>query len=303
MDSTAPSPTLLDGNAVADRIRTELEPPVETLTEAGVIPELALISMTSSGAGRTYISMKERACAEAGIRGSVHDIDPGAPAEQLFEHIEELNADPSVDGIAIQTPLPDHVDPHAVARRIEPRKDVEAVHPETLGRLSVGDPTYKPPTPHGIQRLLAAYGIETTGKRAVVVGRSETVGRPMATLLSGRGSGGDATTTVCHSQTTDLAAITRTAELLVVAAGQPELVDARMLSEGVIVIDVGINRVDAGGATAQQVVGDVNFESAAAKADAITPVPGGVGPVTLSMLLYNTVDAASRQSGVDVELP
>ena len=302
-DATAPSPTLLDGNAVADRIRTGLESPIETLSDAGVTPELALVSMTNSGAGRTYVSMKEQACAEAGIRGSVHDIDPTAPAEQLFERIEELNADPSVDGIAIQTPLPGHVDAHAVARRIEPRKDVEAIHPETLGRLSTGDPRYKPPAPHAIQRLLAAYDIETTGRRAVVVGRSETVGRPMATLLSGRGPGGDATTTVCHSHTTDLDAITRTAELLVVAAGQPELVDAGMLSEGVVVIDVGINRVDAGGATAQQVVGDVDFESAAAKADAITPVPGGVGPPTLSMLLYNTVDAASRQSGVDADLP
>ena len=301
-DSAAP-PTLLDGNAVADRIRTGLEPPIETLTDAGVPPELAVVSMTRSGAGQTYVSMKQRACVEAGIRGSVHEIDPDAPAERLFECIDELNADPSVDGIAVQTPLPDHVDARAVARRIDPKKDVEAIHPETLGRLFVGDSGYKPPTPHGIQRLLAAYGIETTGRRAVVVGRSETVGRPMATLLSGRGAGGDATTTVCHSYTEDLATITRTAELLVVAAGAPELVDAGMLSEGVVVIDVGINRVDAGDATGRQVVGDVDFESAAAKADAITPVPGGVGPVTLSMLLYNTVDAASRQSAVDVELP
>lgn len=301
-DAAAP-PTLLDGSAVADRVRTGLEPPVETLTDAGVTPELALVSMTSSGAGRTYVSMKKRACAETGIRGSVHEIDPGAPAERLFECIDGLNADPSVDGIVVQTPLPDHVDAHAVARRIDPQKDVEAIHPETLGRLFTGDPRYKPPTPHGIQRLLAAYGIETTGRRAVVVGRSEAVGRPMATLLSGRGAGGDATTTVCHSYTDDLGAITRTAELLVVAAGDPELVDAGMLSEGVVVIDVGINRVDAGDPTGRQAVGDVEFESAAAKADAITPVPGGVGPVTLSMLLYNTVDAASRQSGVGVELP
>ena len=299
----SPPPTLLDGNPVADRIRTELERPIGILADAGVTPELALVSMTESGAGRTYVSMKQRACAEAGIRGSVHGIDPGAPAERLFERIEALNADPAVDGIAVQTPLPDHVDTRAVARRIDPAKDVEAVHPETLGRLGTGDPEYKPPTPHGIQRLLAAYGIETTGRHAVVVGRSETVGRPVATLLSSRGPGGNATTTLCHSHTDDLGAVTRTADLLVVAAGEPGLVDAEMLSAGVVVIDVGINRVDAGDTSGRQVVGDVDFDSAAESAGAITPVPGGVGPVTLSMLPYNTVDAASRHSAVDVELP
>ena len=299
----SPSPTLLDGNPVAERIRTGLEHPIGTLDDAGVAPKLAVVSMTESGAGRTYVSMKKRACSEAGIHGSVHGIDPGAPAERLFERIEALNADPTVDGIAVQTPLPDHVDTRAVARRIDPTKDVEGVHPETLGRLGTGDPEYKPPTPHGIQRLLAAYGIETTGRRAVIVGRSETVGRPAATLLSDRGPGGNATTTLCHSYTDDLGAVTRTADLLVVAAGEPGLVDAGMLSAGVVVIDVGINRVDGGDTSGRQVVGDVDFESAAEKAGAITPVPGGVGPVTLSMLLYNTVDAASRHSAVGVELP
>jgi methylenetetrahydrofolate dehydrogenase (NADP+)/methenyltetrahydrofolate cyclohydrolase len=298
---SAGEPTVLDGNGVAERIRSGLQSPVETLAEAGVTPELALVSMPASGAGRTYVSMKQRACAEIGLHGSVHELDSDAPEARLLERIERLNADPGVDGIAVQTPLPDHVDARAAADRIDPRKDVEAVHPETLGRLVVDDPGYKPPTPHGIQRLLDAYGIKTAGKHAVVVGRSATVGRPIATLLSGRAPGGDATTTICHSGTDDLAAVTRTADILVVAAGDPELIDAGMLSEGVVVVDVGINRID--GDAPRGAVGDVDFESAATKAEAITPVPGGVGPLTLSMLPYNVVDAASRHAGVDVELP
>ena len=302
-ESTGPEATVLDGNTVADRLYEALESSVETLREVGVTPAVALVSMTESGAGRTYASMKQQACTTVGIESDVHEIDPDQPAATLFDRLADLNDDPAVHGVSVQSPLPDHVDPRAAARRIAPRKDVEAVHPENLGRLLAGTPRYKPPTPAGIQRLLDAYEVDTAGKRAVVIGRSETVGRPMATLLSGRGPGGDATTTVCHSRTADLAAATRSAELLVVAAGQPNLVDAGMLSEGVVVVDVGINRVDAGDAAAGQVVGDVDFESVRQKASAITPVPGGVGPLTVAMLLYNTVDAASRHSGVGVELP
>jgi methylenetetrahydrofolate dehydrogenase (NADP+)/methenyltetrahydrofolate cyclohydrolase len=300
-ESTEPTTTVLDGNAVADRIHDRVESSVDTLRDAGVTPAVALVSMTESGAGQTYVSMKQQACADVGIRAEVHEIDPDQPASALFDLLAELNDDPAIHGVSVQLPLPDHIDRQAAAQRIDPRKDVEGTHPENLGRLLVGDPRYKPPTPAGIQRLLDAYGIDTTGKRAVVVGRSETVGCPTATLLSGRGPGGDATTTVCHSKTTDLAAATRSADILVVAAGDPELVDAGMLSEGVVVVDVGINRVDAGNPAA--VVGDVDFESAKERASAITPVPGGVGPLTVAMLLSNTVDAASRHSGAGVELP
>jgi len=302
-ESTEPAATVLDGNTVANRLYEAIESSVETLREVDVTPAVALVSMTESGAGRTYASMKQQACATVGIESDVHEIDPDQPAATLFDRLADLNDNPAVHGVSVQSPLPDHVDPRSVARRIAPPKDVEAVHPENLGRLFAGTPRYKPPTPAGIQRLLDAYGIDTAGTRAVVIGRSETVGRPMATLLSGRGPGGDATTTVCHSRTADLAAATRSAELLVVAAGQPNLVDAGMLSEGVVVVDVGINRVDAGDAAVGQVVGDVDFESAREKASAITPVPGGVGPLTVAMLLYNTVDAASRHSGVGVDLP
>ncbi|GGI94154.1 bifunctional 5,10-methylene-tetrahydrofolate dehydrogenase/5,10-methylene-tetrahydrofolate cyclohydrolase [Halobellus salinus] len=302
-ESTDPAPTLLDGNAIADRTHDDLASSVDALRDAGVTPTVALVSMTESGAGRTHVSMRQQACSEVGIRCWVCEIDPRQPAASLFDRLAELNDDPAVHGVSVQSPLPDHVDRRAAARRIHPSKDVAATHPENLGRLFAGAPRYTPPTPAGIRRLLDAYGIDTAGKRAVVVGRSETVGRPMATLLSGRGPGGDATTTVCHSRTENLARVTRSAEILVVAAGRPELVDAEMLSEGVVVVDVGINRVDAGAAAGGQVVGDVDFESAAEKAAAITPVPSGVGPLTVAMLLSNTVDAASRHSGVDVDLP
>ena len=301
-ESAERSAAVLDGNAVADRIREGLASSVEALGDAGVTPTVALVSMTESGAGRTYVSMKQRACADAGIRCEVHEIDPGAPAATLFDRLADLNDDPAVHGVSVQSPLPDHVDRRATARAVDPRKDVEGVHPENLGRLFAGDPRHVPPTPAGVRRLLDAHGIDTAGKRAVVVGRSATVGRPIATLLSGRGPGGDATTTVCHSRTEDLAAVTRSADVLVVAAGEPGLVDGGMISEGAVVVDVGINRVDAGDATEGQVVGDVDFESVRARAGAITPVPGGVGPLTVAMLLTNTVDAARRQSGADVDI-
>jgi len=301
--SAEPEATVLDGNAVADRIHDGVASSVETLRDAGVAPTVALVSMTESGAGRTYVSMKQQACAAAGIGSEVHEIDPDAPAATLSDRLADLNDDPAVHGVSVQPPLPDHVDRRTAARAVAPRKDIEAVHPENLGRLFAGAPRYTPPTPAGIQRLLGAYGIDTAGRRAVVIGRSETVGRPTAALLSGHGPGGNATTTVCHSHTANLAAATRSAELLVVAAGEPGLVDGGMLSEGVVVVDVGINRVDADDATEGQVVGDVDFETAREQASAITPVPGGVGPLTVAMLLRNTVDAASRQSGVDIELP
>ena len=302
-ESNESATAVLDGNAVADRIYDDLSASVDTLRDAGVTPTMALVSMTDSGTGRTYVSMKQQACATVGIDCNVYEISPDRPDAALFDRLAALNDDPEVHGVSVQSPLPTHVDQRAVAERIAPRKDVEAIHPESLGLLFAGTPRYTPPTPAGIQRLLDAYGISTAGKRAVVVGRSETVGRPIATLLSGRGPGGNATTTVCHSHTRDLGATIRSAELPVVAAGAPGFVDAGTLSEGVVVVDVGIDRVDAGDAVTGQVVGDVDFESAREVASAITPVPGGVGPLTVAMLLSNTVDAASRHSGVGVTLP
>ena len=293
----------IDGNEIADNVRADVKASVETLRDADVQPGLATVLMSDDGASETYVSMKQQACEELGIKGSHIEIDPDEPAEVLFDRIDELNDDPSVHGILVQMPVPDHVDKRTVLERIDPMKDVDGFHPENVGRLVAGDARYKPCTPHGVQKILAAEGVETEGKDAVVVGRSDIVGKPMANLLIQYGDGGNATTTVCHSRTADLAAKTRQADVLIAAAGVPEMIDGEMIKEGATVIDVGINRVDADTQKGYELVGDVEFESAKAKAGAITPVPGGVGPLTIAMLMYNTAKAASLQSGVTVELP
>ncbi|WP_276273247.1 bifunctional methylenetetrahydrofolate dehydrogenase/methenyltetrahydrofolate cyclohydrolase [Haloarcula litorea] len=294
---------IIDGNEIADEIRADVKASVETLTDAGVQPGLATVLMSEDGASETYVSMKQEACEELGIAGHHHEIGPDEPADALFDRIDELNADPSVHGILVQMPVPSHVDKATVLERIDPEKDVDGFHPENVGRLVAGNARYKPCTPHGVQKILAAEGIDTEGKDAVVVGRSDIVGKPMANLLIQYGDGGNATTTVCHSRTEDLAEKTRQADILVAAAGVPEMIDGEMVKEGATVIDVGVNRVDADTEKGYELVGDVEFDSAKEKASAITPVPGGVGPLTIAMLMYNTVKAASVQSGVAVDLP
>jgi methylenetetrahydrofolate dehydrogenase (NADP+)/methenyltetrahydrofolate cyclohydrolase len=294
---------IIDGNAIADDITTGVASCVETLRDADVQPGLATVLMSDDGASETYVSMKQRTCEELGIEGYHHEIDPEAPAETLFDRIDDLNDDPDVHGILVQMPVPDHVEKRAVLERIDPTKDVDGFHPENVGKLVAGNARYKPCTPHGVQKILAAEGIETEGKDAVVIGRSDIVGKPMANLLIQYGDGGNATTTICHSRTDDLAAKTREADILIAAAGVPEMVDGDMIKVGATVIDVGINRVDADTEKGYELVGDVDFESAKQRAGAITPVPGGVGPLTIAMLMYNTVKAASLQSGVSVTLP
>jgi methylenetetrahydrofolate dehydrogenase (NADP+)/methenyltetrahydrofolate cyclohydrolase len=294
---------IIDGNEIADGIRAELQASVDTLRDAGVEPGLATVLMSDDGASETYVSMKRSACEELGIDGQHHEIDPEAPAEALFDRIDSLNADPDVHGILVQLPVPDHVEKRAVLTRIDPMKDVDGFHPENVGRLVAGNARFKPCTPHGVQKILAAEGIKTEGKDAVVVGRSDIVGKPMANLLVQYGQGGNATTTVCHSRTDDLAAKTRQADIVVAAAGVPRMIGGEMIQEGATVIDVGINRVEAETEKGYELVGDVDFESAKEKAGAITPVPGGVGPLTIAMLMYNSVKAASLQSDVAVTLP
>jgi methylenetetrahydrofolate dehydrogenase (NADP+)/methenyltetrahydrofolate cyclohydrolase len=294
---------IIDGNEVADRIKADLETCVETLADHGVTPGLATVLMSDDGASATYVNMKQRACEEIGIEGRHHELDPEASADTLEGRIEALNENPAVHGILVQMPVPDHVDEQTVLERIDPMKDVDGFHPENVGKLVTGEPRFKPCTPHGIQRLLAATGVETSGKDVVVVGRSNIVGKPMTNLLVQKAPLGNATVTTCHSRTTDLAEKTRNADVLVAAAGVPELIDGSMLSDDTVVIDVGVNRVDADDGEGYELVGDVEFESAAEKASAITPVPGGVGPLTIAMLLYNTVKAASLQEDVDVDLP
>jgi methylenetetrahydrofolate dehydrogenase (NADP+)/methenyltetrahydrofolate cyclohydrolase len=294
---------VLDGNALSDRIRGDLADSIETLAEAGVTPGLATVLMSTDPASETYVSMKQRACEEIGIDGIHRELDSDAPAVELFQTVEELNDDPGVHGILVQMPVPDHVDERRVLRSIDPAKDVDGFHPENVGRLVAGNARFKPATPHGIQQLLAAAGVDTEGKDAVIVGRSDIVGKPMANLLIQKEPGGNATTTICHSRTKDLAEKTRGADILIAAAGVPEMIDGSMVGDGAAVIDVGVNRVDADNEKGYELVGDVAFASVEEKADVITPVPGGVGPMTITMLLYNTVMAAGQQEDVPVDLP
>ncbi|QLG26681.1 bifunctional 5,10-methylene-tetrahydrofolate dehydrogenase/5,10-methylene-tetrahydrofolate cyclohydrolase [Halorarum halophilum] len=292
---------VIDGNAVAADIREGVTECVDVLEDSGVRPGLATVLMSDDPASETYVSMKQRDCEEVGIEGIHVDVDNDAPAQELYDTIESLNDDDAVHGVLVQKPFVDQVDERRVLRTIDPVKDVDAFHPENVGRLVAGDPLFKPCTPHGIQRLLAAADVDPEGKEAVVVGRSDIVGKPMANMLFGRDEGGNATTTVCHSRTADLAEHTRRADIVVAAAGVPEFITGDMLSEGAVVVDVGINRVERNGEST--LVGDVAFESAKEKASAITPVPGGVGPMTRAMLLYNTVKAAGLEADVDVPLP
>jgi methylenetetrahydrofolate dehydrogenase (NADP+)/methenyltetrahydrofolate cyclohydrolase len=295
--------TVMDGNEIASRIETELATCVDTLSEHGVTPGLATVLMSDDGASETYVSMKQRTCERLGITGFHHDIDAEAPAAELFDRIDQLNEDDAVDGILVQMPVPEHVDTSEVLQRVAATKDVDGFHPSNVGLLVAGDARYKPCTPHGVQKLLAAYDVETEGADAVVVGRSNIVGRPMANLLLQGGEVGNATTTVCHSRTKNLEGKLRQADIVVAAVGVPGLIDGSMLKEGATVIDVGINRVEADTEKGYELVGDVEFESAHEVADVITPVPGGVGPLTIAMLMYNTVKAAGLHSDVELSLP
>ncbi|WP_436343505.1 bifunctional methylenetetrahydrofolate dehydrogenase/methenyltetrahydrofolate cyclohydrolase [Natronorubrum sp. FCH18a] len=309
---------IIDGNAVASQIRDDLTDAIETLADAGARPGLATVLMGDDPASQTYVNMKQRDCEEVGIE-SVHvDVDGDAPPEELYETIADLNDDPEVHGYIVQAPVPDHVDYREVIRRVDPAKDVDGFHPENVGRVVAGDARFRPCTPHGVQKLLESADVETEGKDVTIVGRSDIVGKPLANLLIQKADDGNATVTVCHSRTENLAEKTRSADIVVAAAGVPELVDGSMIGEGSVVIDVGVNRVDVSERRSEdsqtksdqsdnekgyELVGDVEFESATEQASAITPVPGGVGPMTRAMLLYNTVKAASLQTDVDVELP
>jgi len=296
---------VIDGNAVAAEIREDLSDAISTLEQAGTVPGLATVLMSDDPASETYVSMKQRDCEEVGINGIHVELDNDAPADELYETIAGLNADDEVHGILVQSPLVEQVNEREAFRAVAPEKDVDCFHPENVGRMVAGPShaRFKPCTPHGILKLLDHYDVETEGAEAVVVGRSNIVGKPMANLLAQNDATGNATVTVCHSRTEDLEAHTKNADIVVAAVGVPEFIDGTMLKEGATVIDVGINRVDAETEKGYKLVGDVEFASAREVADTITPVPGGVGPMTRAMLLWNTVKAASEQTGVDVDLP
>jgi methylenetetrahydrofolate dehydrogenase (NADP+)/methenyltetrahydrofolate cyclohydrolase len=274
--------TIIDGKAVAAAVKERAAAQARELEARGVTPCLAVVLVGDDPASASYVRMKERDCAEVGIESRDHRLPAETPQDELDELIDRLNADPAVDGILVQMPLPKHLDAESVIARISPEKDVDGFHPESLGRLVRGLPGFRACTPAGVMEMLHAYGIDPTGMDAVVVGRSTIVGKPMALLLLEA----NATVTVCHSRTRDLPAVCREADLLVAAIGRPEMIDSSYVKPGAVVIDVGINRTEKG------MVGDVDFASVEPVASAISPVPGGVGPMTRAMLVANTLEAA-----------
>jgi len=288
--------SLIDGTAVAARMRAELQGEIRGLTGQGITPGLAAVLVGDNPASATYVRMKGKACDEAGLYHETIRLPAATTEAELLALVERLNADHRIHGILVQLPLPKHIDTQRVLHRVAPEKDVDGFHPENVGKVSIGDPTgFRPATPYGVQQLLLHSEIEVSGKHAVIVGRSTIVGRPMAALLLQPGPGGNATVTVCHSRTRDIKSVTRLGDVLIVAIGKPEFVTGEMIKPGAVVIDVGVNRIDDPSLKkGYRLVGDVKFEEAKKVAGAITPVPGGVGPMTITMLLYNTVQAARQ---------
>lgn len=290
------SAKIISGKDIARAIRDELNEQVAELARSGLVPGLATVLAGDDPASRLYVGMKNRAAAEAGIHSRQVTLSGSATEDELLGLIAELNADPAIHGILVQLPLPRQIDESKVLLAIDPDKDVDGFHPVNVGRLATGDTDVLAPcTPRGVIEMLVRSGVDPSGKHVVVVGRSNIVGKPMALLLLRRAPGGNATVSVAHSRTADLGALTRTADVLIVAVGRPNTVTREMVKPGVTVIDVGTNRVDdPTRERGYRVVGDVDFEGVSEVAGAITPVPGGVGPMTIAMLLANTVEAAIR---------
>jgi len=279
---------IIDGKAIAATLRAEVSTAALELRGRGIAPTLAVVLVGDDPASAIYVRGKERAARESNVDVRDHKLPASTTQAELLALVEQLNADPIVDGILVQMPLPKHIDADAVIRAIDPAKDVDGLHPTNLGYLAQGRPLFSPCTPKGCMRLLHEVGVELSGARAVVIGRSVLVGKPIALLLSNA----NATVTMCHSRTRDLADEVRRAEIVVAAVGRPEMIRGDWIAEGAVVLDVGINRVGE-----KKIVGDVEFEAAAARARAITPVPKGVGPMTIASLLENTVEAARRRRG------
>lgn len=278
---------ILDGAALAKQLRKELAAETKKFISArGVTPTLVAVLVGDDPASEVYVAGKQRDCEKVGMSSRLHRLPASTTQAELLALVAQLNADVEVHGILVQLPLPKTIDPRTILESIDPQKDVDAFHPENVGRLVQGQPRFLPCTPAGVQQLLLRNEVPIAGQHVVIVGRSDIVGKPLANMLVQRGAGGDATVTICHSRTRDLGAITRQADILVAAIGQPRFIKADMIRPGATVVDVGVNRTDAG------LVGDVDFEAASAVAARITPVPGGVGPLTRVMLLFNTLTAA-----------
>jgi len=290
--------TILDGKKISNDIKDEIAAQVEIMKSNGEkVPHLAAVLVGTDGASMTYVGAKVKACERIGFESTLIDLPEETSEEDLLNHIHKLNNNKDIDGFIVQLPLPKHIDEQKVLMAIDPDKDVDGFHPTNVGKMTLDLPTFLPATPFGILELLERYNIETSGKNVVVMGRSHIVGRPMSILMSQKRKAGNATVTVVHSRTKNLSEITRTADIIVAAIGISEFLTADMVKDGVVIIDVGITRVpDETKKRGYRLAGDVNFESVSVKASYITPVPGGVGPMTIAMLLKNTLLARERQS-------
>jgi methylenetetrahydrofolate dehydrogenase (NADP+)/methenyltetrahydrofolate cyclohydrolase len=292
---------VLSGDQVAQELRAEIKSEVTRLeTEHRLVPGLAVVLVGDNPASISYVTGKQKACREVGIRSFEHRFGADLPEADLLALVGKLNDDPQVHGILVQLPLPRQIDEGKVLNAIDPAKDVDGFHPINLGRMVIGEECFLPCTPHGVQQLLLRSGIQVEGRHVVVVGRSNIVGKPVANILLQKQAGANATVTVCHTGTRDMAHFTRQAEILIVAAGRPNTITADMVAEGAVVVDVGVNRIpDATKKSGFRLVGDVDYEGVSRKASAISPVPGGVGPMTITMLLYNTLASAKRTLRAD----
>ena len=286
---------LILGKEVSEEIYGELRQRIEALKARGVTPGLAVVLVGEDPASQVYVRKKGEMCEELGMKSLTVLMPEETTQEELLSKVAELNADPSIHGFLVQLPLPDHIDEEAVINAIDPSKDVDCFHPSNVGRMLIGNPDFLPATPAGVQQMLVRSGVDTAGKHVVVVGRSNIVGKPMAAMMVQKGAGADSTVTIVHSRTPNLAEMTRSADILIVAIGKPRFVTADMVKDGAVVIDVGANRVaDPTHPKGSRLVGDVDFEAVKEKASYITPVPGGVGPMTICMLMANAVRAAER---------
>jgi methylenetetrahydrofolate dehydrogenase (NADP+)/methenyltetrahydrofolate cyclohydrolase len=293
---------IIDGKQVAADMRAELKAQVARLKQKGIVPGLGVILVGEDPASKSYVTAKERTCEEIGIYSDDNRLDAETSQEDLIALVKKMNADPKINGILVQLPLPEHLNESEVLLAINPDKDVDGFHPMNVGKMVVGEKAFLPCTPHGVIQLLIRSGVTIEGANVVIVGRSNIVGKPLANMLIQKNAKGNATVTVCHTRTKELARHTRQADIVIAAAGRPNTVTAEMIKEGAVVIDVGVNRIeDATKKKGYRLVGDVDFEKVVEKASLITPVPGGVGPMTITMLLYNTVESAKRAAGIGVE--
>jgi methylenetetrahydrofolate dehydrogenase (NADP+)/methenyltetrahydrofolate cyclohydrolase len=279
-------------------MREELKAEVARLKKKGIVPGLGVVLVGEDPASKSYVTAKERACEEIGIYSDDNRLDANTSQQKLLALIRKMNRDPKINGILVQLPLPSHLNEAEVLMAIDPNKDVDGFHPTNVGKMVVGEKSFLPCTPHGVVQLLLRSGVKLEGAHAVIVGRSNIVGKPLMNMLIQKSPTGNATVTVCHTRTKDLAYHTRQADIIVAAAGRPNTITADMVKEGVAVIDVGVNRIeDATKKSGFRLVGDVDFEGVKEKASFITPVPGGVGPMTITMLMYNTIESAKRAAG------